>query len=192
MRDFIFVIGASGIGKTTLAQNLFAHYNGAYVETNMVPEFGILPNVDEGLFEEQVCWECTLAQLHTFHRLGIRNIVCSDLDDLRTVDLPELFKGYNFITLKLVCSDYQQNVNQMLNRGDGLIDLDLLEKMSAKVNNRPLLINEFVIDVSGKDSNTVLTEAKQLIDSAQILLDYEYIKPPMEQFYSWVYSNGLR
>lgn len=57
MRDFIFIIGASGIGKTTLATKLYEHYKGAYVEMSMIPEFGVPEGVDEGLFEEQVCWE---------------------------------------------------------------------------------------------------------------------------------------
>ena len=41
MRDFIFIIGASGIGKTTLATKLYEHYKGAYVEMSMIPEFGV-------------------------------------------------------------------------------------------------------------------------------------------------------
>ncbi len=67
-RHFL-IIGTSGIGKTTLGKGLFTHYNGAYVEQSMVPEFGIPEKVDEGLFEEQVCWECCVAQTkeHLFH-----------------------------------------------------------------------------------------------------------------------------
>ena len=49
MRDFIFIIGASGIGKTTLATKLYEHYKGAYVEMSMIPEFGVPEGVDEGL-----------------------------------------------------------------------------------------------------------------------------------------------
>lgn len=37
MRDFIFIIGASGIGKTTLATKLYEHYKGAYVEMSIDP-----------------------------------------------------------------------------------------------------------------------------------------------------------
>ena len=159
MRDFIFIIGASGVGKTTLSKGLFEHYKGACAEMNMIPEFGIIDNVDEGIFEEKVCWECCLALLKKFNELGIKNVVSGDFDDLRTADIPIVFKGYNYITLKLVCSDYQQNYNQMKNRGNGLIDFDLLEKCSKKVNSRPLLVNEFQIDVAGKTPEDVLSEA---------------------------------
>ena len=37
--DFIFIIGPSAVGKTTLAKSLYQHYNGVYLEQNMVPEF---------------------------------------------------------------------------------------------------------------------------------------------------------
>ena len=56
MKDYIFIIGASGIGKTTLARELYKHYNGMYFEQNMIPEFGIPNNIDEGRFEEETMW----------------------------------------------------------------------------------------------------------------------------------------
>lgn len=192
MRDFIFIIGASGIGKTTLSKGLFEHYKGALAEMNLVPEFGIPEGVDEGIFEENVCWECCVAQLKKFNELGIKNVVSGDFDDLRTGDIPIVFKGYNYITLKLVCSNFEQNVNQMKNRGQGLIDFELLKKSTEKINKRPLLVNEFEIDVAGKTPEAVLKEAIELIDTAETLLDYDYDKPPKELFYSWVWSNGLR
>lgn len=39
MKDFIFVTGASGIGKTTLANGLLEHYKTTCIEQHMVPDF---------------------------------------------------------------------------------------------------------------------------------------------------------
>ena len=39
LKDYIFVTGASGIGKTTLANGLLAHYKTTCIEQNMIPEF---------------------------------------------------------------------------------------------------------------------------------------------------------
>ena len=192
MKDFIFIIGPSGVGKTTLSKNLFEYYQGAYAEMSMVPEFGVPKDVDPGVFEEKVCWECCVAQLKRFHELGIRNIICCDFDDLRTADIPIVFQGYNFITIKLICTDYQQNYEQMKNRGSGLIDYDLLMKSTQKIISRPLLVNEMSIDVSGKTPEDVMREAVALIDSSISKVNYEYQKPPKELFYSWIHSNGLR
>ena len=39
LKDYIFVTGASGIGKTTLANGILAHYRTTCIEQNMIPEF---------------------------------------------------------------------------------------------------------------------------------------------------------
>lgn len=191
MRDFIFLIGPSGVGKSTLAKGLFEHYQGALAEMNLVPEFGIPEGVDPGAFEERVCWECCVAQLKKFQELGVRNVVSGDFDDLRTADIPVVFKGYDYITLKLICSDCDQIHDQMKNRGEGLIDFDMLERSTVRIANRPLLVNEFQIDVAGKTKAQVLCEAITLIDTAETKRDYDYVKPPRELFGSWVKSNHL-
>ena len=193
-RDFIFVIGASGIGKSTLVQNLYKHYRSAYVEQSQAPEFDSFDGFEgvSGIAEEEICWKWVVSTLKCYHEQGLKNMIAADFDDLRTRDIPETFRGYNYITLKLVCSDYKQNVEQMKNRGQGLIDLELLEKSSEKINNRAPLVNEFVIDVAGKSPQQVLDEAVELIDHAQVELDYAYDKPLKDGFYSWVFANGLR
>ncbi|MBQ9318402.1 MAG: hypothetical protein IJR82_02090 [Bacilli bacterium] len=65
MKDFVFIIGPSGVGKTTLAKGLFQHYNSVYFEQNMIPEFGIPDNVDPGKYEEEVLWESSLKLLES-------------------------------------------------------------------------------------------------------------------------------
>ena len=195
LKDYIFVTGASGIGKTTLANGLLAHYKTTYIEQNMIPEFisrdGAEPMTGE--LEELTCWENMVAMLKCFHELGYRNIIGSDIDDLRTADIPIVFKGSNFITIKLVSSDLEQIREQMKNRQEGgLIDYELQKKTNDKNLKRKPLINEVEIDVAGKTIEEVLNEAIEIIDTRESILDYEYVKPPKELFYSWVFANGLR
>jgi adenylate kinase family enzyme len=50
--DFIFIIGPSAVGKTTLAKELYKYYNGVYLEQNMVPEIIVSNDVeDKGMYE---------------------------------------------------------------------------------------------------------------------------------------------
>ena len=113
-------------------------------------------------------------------------------DVLHYRDIPEVFKGFNYITIKLVCSDYRQNYEQMKNRGNGLIYFELLEKMSQKIDARKCLVNEFELDIAGKTVEQVFIEALEIIEHKAIKMEYDYVKPKKELFYSWVFSNGLR
>ena len=195
MKDFIFITGASGIGKSTLANGLLNHYKTTCIEQNMIPEFisrdGSEPMTGE--LEELTCWENQVAMLMCFHRLGYKNIIATDLDDFRTADIPIVFKGTDFITIKLVCSDLKQIQEQMQNRPNhGLIDYELQKKMNEKNIQRSPLVNEIEIDIAGKSIREVLEQAIKIIETTPSQLDYEYIKPPKEMFYSWVLANGLR
>ncbi len=195
MKDFIFITGASGIGKTTLADGLLRHYKTTCIEQHMIPEFisrdGSEPMTGE--LEELTCWENQVAMLLCFHRLGYKNIIASDIDDLRTADIPVVFKGTDFVTIKLICSDLHQIQEQMRNRpNNGLIDFELQKKMNEKNIKRNPLINEVEIDVAGKSISEVLEQAINIVETTPIQLDYEYIKPPKKLFYSWVLANGLR
>jgi len=146
-----------------------------------------------GELEELTCWENQVAMLMCFHRLGYKNIIASDIDDLRTADIPVVFKGTNFITIKLICSNLDQLQAQMKKRpNNGLIDFELQEKMNEKNIKRKPLVNEVEIDVAGKSIEEVLEQALKIIDTTTSLLDYQYTKPPKEMFYSWVFANGLR
>ncbi len=163
--------------------------------TAMVPEFisrdGSEPMTGE--LEELTCWENQVAMLMCFHKLGYKNIIASDIDDLRTADIPIIFKGTDFITIKLVCSDLSQIQEQMRNRpNNGLIDFELQKKMNEKNRKRNPLINEVEIDVAGKSIREVLEQSINIIETTPSCLEYEYEKPPKEMFYSWVFANGLR
>ncbi|MBD5476757.1 MAG: hypothetical protein HDR17_12395 [Lachnospiraceae bacterium] len=194
--DFIFIIGPSGVGKTTLAKGLYEHYKGVYFEQNMVPKFCIPENVDdEGLYEEQLCWDNVLLQLDFFHSKGYKNIVALDFDDVRARELPKIFAGYNFIIFRLVSSDAEQIKKQMIQRyhnEGGLYDLSNVERANQVIMGRRLLPNEVQIDVAGKSKAEVLEEAVCIIDGFCPEMGYEYELDDERNYLSWVWSRGLR
>ena len=195
MMDYIFIIGPSAVGKTTLARQLYLHYHGVYIEQHMVPEFVIPDNVEDiGIFEEQFCWENTLQQIRFFHDRGFRNIVVLDFDDIRARDLPLLFRGSDFITLRLISGDPEQIRQQMMYRNShegGLFAPDRVERSNEVIRSRPLLPNEVMIDVAGKTREEVLAEAIGIIDGFYPAREYTYTPDDEHHYLSWVQSRQL-
>jgi len=190
MLDFIFIDGYSGLGKTTLAKSLFSYYKSVYIEQNMIPEFITLDGKQKvfGALEEKTCFTGTIALLKNFNELGYKNVIALDFDEIRFRDIPEIFKGKKFIILRLICEDINQNIRQMNNRGEGLIDTDML------VNNysrdlkfpRPLLPNEVRLNITNKSPQNVFEEAISIINNFNSQIDYSYTKPPKDCFGTWV------
>lgn len=70
--------------------------------------------------------------------------------------------------------------------------MNYLKKCIKKITGRNPLVNEFRIDIKDKTPQQVAAEATALIDTAKTQVDYDYVKPDKNAFYSWVFSNGLR
>ena len=193
--DFIFVIGPSAVGKTTLAKKLYQHYNGVYIEQNMVPEFIIPKDVkDIGIYEEQLCWENTLSQIEFFYNKGLRNIVTLDFDDIRTRELPKIFQGYDFIIVKLISDDPNQIKQQMEHRNNnegGLFRPEYVERANSVIKNRKLLPNEVQVDIANKSKDEVLAEVIKIIDNFKPIKNYSYELDDEKNYLSWVQSRNL-
>ena len=162
----------------------------------MVPDFSIPENCeDEGIFEEETCWNNVILQLNWFYNNGFRNIVALDFDDVRTRELPKIFKGYKFVTLKLISSDSKQIETQMIHRHNnegGLYDIDNVVRSNEKIKNRRLLPNEVLIDVFGKSKEEVFEEVVNIIDNFTVKTDYVYELDDEKNYLSWVKSKNLK
>lgn len=129
-----------------------------------------------------------------FYEKGHRNIVALDFDDIRTRELPYIFKGYKFITLKLISSNTEQTKQQMQHRHEnegGLYVPDYVDRSNYVIMNRKLLPNEVQLDIAGKTKEEVLKKAIDMIDHFKPMIDYEYELDDEHNYLSWVQSHQL-
>lgn len=195
MHQIIFIDGFSGIGKTTLAKKLHEHYKSVYIEQYMMPDFVTKDGKTEitGREEDETLYRLMVANIKEFAKLDYKNIIALDFNEVRFRDIPVDFKGYDYLILHLVCSDKQQNLEQMKNRGKGLIDLEMIEKEYLRHEKypRPLLPNEIVVDVTGKSADEIFNIAINKIDNTKSLLDYAYEMPDKKCFGTWVKDDQI-
>ncbi len=194
--DYIFLIGPSAVGKTTLAKGLFARYGGVYIEQNMVPEFAILADCpDEGAYEEKLCWDNVMMQVRFFREQGCRPVIALDFDDVRVRELPLIYRGERFLILRLVCGDEGQIIAQMERRRQhegGLYAPAWALRANEVIRSRALLPNERVIDAAGKTPAQVLAETAAIIDGFAPDTDFAYTLDDEKHYLSWVQSRGLK
>ena len=88
--DIIMVHGSPGNGKTTIAAKLHEHFQSPWFEFGWIPEFRMLnPHTSITMREEeQLSFENVVLVAKNYVRHGFRNIILSDLDDVRMLDIP--------------------------------------------------------------------------------------------------------
>ena len=131
-----------------------------------------------------------VALIKNFCKLDYKNIIALDFNEMRMRDIPNDFMGYDFLIIRLVC-DENQNITQMQNRKGGLVDIEMLKKCYRrnKLYPRPLLPNEYVIDVTNKTPQQVFEMAKNIIDNSKSQLSYTYQMPNKNCFGTWVLAE---
>ena len=194
MHQIIFIEGASGIGKSTLAKRLHNHYKGVYIEQFMIPEFITKDGKTEitGREEDETLYRLMVANIKEFANLGYKNIIALDFNPVRFRDIPDEFKGYDYLIIKLICKDKQQHWQQMKNRpAGGLVDQKGLEEdyIRAEKFPQPLLPNQIIIDVTNKKPEEIYEEVVDKIDTTSAVLDYKYIKPDKRCYTTWVIAD---
>lgn len=194
--DYIFLIGLSAVGKTTLAKGLFARFGGVYIEQNMASEFSIPAECpDAGLYEESLCWDNVMLQTRFFHERGCRPVIALDFDDVRARELPLVYRGKRFLIVRLVCSEDGQILRQMERRRQhegGLYAPEWALRANEVIRSRALLPNEKVLDVAGKSPEQVLEEAAAIMETFVPETDFTYMLDDEKHYLSWVQSRGLK
>ncbi|MCG7380816.1 MULTISPECIES: ATP-binding protein [Paenibacillus] len=166
--DFIILHGSPGNGKTTLSQRLHEHFRTPYFEFGWIPEFRALaPSVQiTQKEEEQLAFENLMLVVKNYNRHGFKHIIITDLNDIRMLDIPKEFEGYNYTILTL-CSDQDEVIKyRILNRdnGNSYTDWETSIKMNSLIRGRNKLPNEYRIVNSSSDVETTFQEILKVLE----------------------------
>jgi len=160
--DFIILHGSPGNGKTTLSRKLHDHFRSPYFEFGWIPEFrSLTPSVQiTQRQEEQLAFENLMLVVKNYNRHGFKNIIITDLDDVRMLDIPVVFEGFNYIIFTLY-SDEDEVIKQRIlgrNNGNSYLDWETSIKTNSLIRGRNILPNEYRILNSKNDVETTFQE----------------------------------
>ena len=193
--DFVFIAGAPGSGKSTVAQALQERLGSPLFEFAWIPEFR-LPVPDSHAREEQLSFENLCGVIKNYVRHGYRNILITDLDDRRFREIPRRFQRYDYLIVTLVITDDESLKRRVLNesRSSGYRDWEAALEHNRKIMGRGLLRNEVRVD---NTSQTVKVTVEEIIgyvnqkpgDRSPRSEGRASRLPPKDQFNSYIESG---
>lgn len=161
MSDILFIHGAPGTGKSSLAKALQARLNSPWFEFGWIPEFRQKRDIALTYKEEESFTFETLALVvKRYVRHGFENVIVSDLRDLKAREIPRRFARCNYVLFTLWVEDEETLKARVLDetRSSGYRDWEASLRLNRMIQARPLMQNEVRVD-STEMSTEALVEA---------------------------------
>lgn len=151
MKDLIFIAGAPGSGKSTIAKALHEKFGTPMFEFGWIPEFqntgGRTLSYTE---EESLSFENLILVAKNYAKHGFKNVIITDLNNDFIAQLPELFTDYDFAIYTLRILDDEILKSRVLDesRSSEYRDWEKALKINNELKNREPFKNEKFIDIA--------------------------------------------
>jgi len=159
--DLIILAGSSGNGKSTVGKKLHELLKSPFMEFTWIPEYRSL-NPHTSITpkqEEQIAFENMMLVCQNYLRHKFENIIISDFDDKRLLDIPIQFKDFSYVIITLYSESDESIKERIVHRmqtklknEESYDDYDFSIKHNKIIANRKLLPNEYRVRT---DNNTV-------------------------------------
>jgi adenylate kinase family enzyme len=149
MHNFIFILGAQGAGKTTVARLLKEKLKSVYVDFDWVRDFHLdagWTNISE--VEERMSWENLLFLLKNYTKYNYKNIIVGGFTDNNIVRILSELKEYKNMVITLYVTDDEVLKQRVLNpsRDSGFRDYEKSIQLNKELKDELHFSNEYKID----------------------------------------------
>lgn len=159
MKDFIFIAGAPGSGKSSVAKALQEKLDCPLFEFGWIPEFRntgkkVIPYTEE----ESLAFENLVLVTKNYVKHGFKNVVITDLDNDYIEQLPKIFGDYDFKICTLRLQDKEALKQRVLegSRSSEYRNWEKALEINDSLLNRLAFQNEVFIDIDGQSVSDVV------------------------------------
>ncbi|PIS05273.1 MAG: hypothetical protein COT81_02005 [Candidatus Buchananbacteria bacterium CG10_big_fil_rev_8_21_14_0_10_42_9] len=165
MKDFIFIAGAPGSGKTTISKLLAEKLGSFVIDFGKLREFHLKPDwSNESAEEEEMSFENLIFILKNYNQRGYKNVIVNDLQDFRIQQIPKLLSKINFVIFSLIVNDNAELKKRIESeRESGYKNVEKALKWNGELTKRPEIKNEYKIDNTTNAPQETLTKLLPLL-----------------------------
>jgi broad-specificity NMP kinase len=161
MKDFIFIAGAPGLGKSTIAKALQQKLDCPLFEFGWIPEFRNTGERELTYTEDEaLAFENLVLVAKNYAKHGFKNVIITDLNNNFIERLPHIFSSYDFAIYTLRLNDEQLLKERVMDgsRSSEYRNWEEAQAINKALQSRPLFAGEMFIDVDGRSVKDVVHE----------------------------------
>lgn len=166
MKTFIFIAGAPGSGKSTVAASLQKRLDTPLFEFGWIPEFrfnGV--KATSYTEDEALAFENLALVLKNYAKHDFKNVIVTDLENRRIAQLKEQFSGFDYIIVTLRVFNDELLKGRVLNesRSSQYRDWEEAQSINQGLLHREPFQNEVFMDVRGQSVEDITDAILALI-----------------------------
>ncbi len=148
--SIIFIAGAPGSGKTTVAELLVKKLHSPYIDFGWLREFHLDREWKKASNrEEKMSFENLVAILKNYIRYGYKNVVVTDLKDSKIQEISKFFKKDRYVIFSLIIEKNEEIKKRVLGpRDSGFKNVKEAVSWNKHLKERKTLLHEIKIDNS--------------------------------------------
>jgi len=161
MTTFIFIAGAPGSGKSTIAKSLSSKLDSPVFEFGWIPEFrNTGNNITTYREDEALAFENLVLVTKNYAKHDFKNIIITDLENYHIAEIKSIFTDFDYkiFTLTIDNDDLLKSRLTDSLRLNGYNNYEEAIKINREILDREPFNNEMLIDATNKSAEAIVEQ----------------------------------